>query len=40
MNDVYDTKDFSSYRTFQKNELKELEKITGHKYAKENRLRK
>lgn len=36
LNKVYDAKDFSSYRTFQKDELKELEKIR----PKENLLRK
>ena len=39
LNDVYDTKDFSSYRTFQKDELKELEKIRPQ-IRKENLLRK
>lgn len=36
LNKVYDSKDFSSYRTFQKDELKELEKIR----PKDNLLRK
>lgn len=39
LNKVYDTKDFSSYRTFQKEELKELEKIRPQ-VRKENLLRK